>query len=1451
MKKFLLTLMLAVMAMVIHAATFDNGDFTYTIISDNTCNLVGYSSSANTTQTSITIPGYVWNSTQQKRYQVTAIVSQAFAGNQYLQNVTINYGVKNIGNNAFYNCQNLTWVHLPSSVISIGSYAFFLTRLQNVYCGCETMPSIHSTAFTGLQSTGTRRWYAPSRAGHTAASNNSIITADFTVNWDPGLACDIMGNIGTNYSTLCTGYFLVTEPTSDPNSFSVDGVGKCKLLYANPGSGNTSATLKFGYNQEASKDDISYYVTEIADYAFYNTSTMKVLDMSETNKCEKIGYQAFYNSALTSAIISAQTVDDAAFWHCSNLSSVRLYGSSESATQGVKSVGAQCFMGTAVSSVYIPSTLTTYGIGAFCDCDNLTAFTVSSSNPSFAAYNNALYNKDYSILYQYPAGRNAYYFDEQAHLSLKSIRTYSFYGNDVTSRLVIPYGVTSIGAYAFRDMSALQLLRIPSSVTSFQATSFMYLPNLRNFYFNIKTIPSTLTDLSAFTGIRSGCKLHIPRQRTNHYSSTAPWSTAFTGGIYEDAYDHIITYTTSGALNYELGFTVISTANYMDTKVQSTVVDGQMSITYGYVGVEGGFTGNLNLPNTVNLRGKTYIVSEVDREVFRDQTLIQRVTGGDGIKKIGALSFAGLTGCTVGFYLHNPVEFCDSALFNCKTPVIELGDRLQRIGNDAFRGSRVREVLMPPSVTSIGSRFIAGDTNLDTLRLSPNITQIPMHGLGWVNTRYIVIPYGVKTIAKQAFFSDKALIGSGEYLYEINCENVVVIPSSVTYIDPDAFTYARHLDDIYLNCPYGVFKTTNKYNWQRRTDYNASNCYDWSGHKLYVPVGQVQQYRNDSGIYAAWAMADIGAGAFDFTTEDDFYNTMYRMTVVDPTAKTAKYVYNWGHNNTQINAVNTKTDHLTGVSYTMVEIGDSCWVNRPTVAAVFFSTNSTITRIGSNAFKDCTGLYGESTIPASVSSIGSRAFYGCYNLSSVFLERTSSTTIGSNMFGSQATNLYVPLNQFYNIANQTVSWLGNVSGSRRLLPYVKPTTEWSAISVPVADDILLPYNGEFYYANGYNPSGSSLNKVQLTNNKGIKGGQGMLLKGTVGTVYRFRRVTEVSNYTYVNPSDNVLKGVSGASQTLRYVSSGPYDYVFNVNKFDKVMSNTTVYSGSAYLRLTASQVPSNVATVYIEDNTTYYNLWIAGVQVTSENCTNLSSISGVSGTVTYKPATNTLSLNNATIQCSGVEAIRNGIAGLKITLTGNSTLTVTSGSYPALFIRESTTISGTGQIVATSLAYMGCSVLGGKTLTISGGAQVGFAGQTYGLYGHNSSCYLVMSGANSKLIALGNSFASIYRMHPTLNDGLTVTSPAGASFNSSGTVVNASGNTIAGSQVIISKQTTLRGDVDGDGIVGIADVTALLDYILTGNSTGLNLTAADVDYDTTVGIADATAIIDYILTGHW
>ena len=62
---------------------------------------------------------------------------------------------------------------------------------------------------------------------------------------------------------------------------------------------------------------------------------------------------------------------------------------------------------------------------------------------------------------------------------------------------------------------------------------------------------------------------------------------------------------------------------------------------------------------------------------------------------------------------------------------------------------------------------------------------------------------------------------------------------------------------------------------------------------------------------------------------------------------------------------------------------------------------------------------------------------------------------------------------------------------------------------------------------------------------------------------------------------------------------------------------------------------------------------------------------------------------------------------------------------------------------------------------------------------------------------------------------------------------------------------TIRGDVDGDGTVGIGDVSTLIDYILSGDDTGVNVAASDADLDGTVGIGDVSTLIDYILNGVW
>ena len=61
----------------------------------------------------------------------------------------------------------------------------------------------------------------------------------------------------------------------------------------------------------------------------------------------------------------------------------------------------------------------------------------------------------------------------------------------------------------------------------------------------------------------------------------------------------------------------------------------------------------------------------------------------------------------------------------------------------------------------------------------------------------------------------------------------------------------------------------------------------------------------------------------------------------------------------------------------------------------------------------------------------------------------------------------------------------------------------------------------------------------------------------------------------------------------------------------------------------------------------------------------------------------------------------------------------------------------------------------------------------------------------------------------------------------------------------------LRGDVNGDGSVNISDVTALINYLLNGNASEINLSGADANQDSRVNISDATTIINYVLNGTW
>ena len=192
-----------------------------------------------------------------------------------------------------------------------------------------------------------------------------------------------------------------------------------------------------------------------------------------------------------------------------------------------------------------------------------------------------------------------------------------------------------------------------------------------------------------------------------------------------------------------------------------------------------------------------------------------------------------------------------------------------------------------------------------------------------------------------------------------------------------------------------------------------------------------------------------------------------------------------------------------------------------------------------------------------------------------------------------------------------------------------------------------------------------------------------------------------------------------------------------------------------------------------------YGFKIAGVDVTALNCKDLSVIDGVDGKISYDAETNTLTMEDVTINATDINGIVNYyVKGLKIKLFGNNIITT---NRACITIYETSTISGSGTLRLKSSRDCGLYM----HTSLSGEGVKLYAEGKYGVAGNDGKMGEILTLRNAYVEATGSD-GSICDLQNLIFDGCSITQPTGAAFDANVHAVALNGEVVTDKVVIES-----------------------------------------------------------------
>ena len=650
------------------------------------------------------------------KYKVTSIGDHAFYNCNSLTSVVIPSSVTSIGGSAFSGCTGLTSVTIPSSVTSIGGWAFAsCDGLRSVTFESTTPPSIGQYAFDGVLAT----IKTPFASVFAYKAIEGLKNRTF--------ASHEIGGI----------YYLPTsdtevEVTSNPSKYTGEVVIPAEITV----------------------DDIKYKVTSIGDHAFSSCSGLTSVTIG--NSVTSIGVWAFSScSGLTSVTIpsSVTSIGYYAFGGCTGLTSVTIPNS-------VTSISGSAFYGcTGLTSVTIPSSVTSIGDYAFSGCKGLTSVTFESTTPpsignSAFNYASATIKTPFASILAYkeieelknetfasPEIGGVYYLptsDTEVEVTYKDKNYNSYTGEVVIPAEItvddIKYNVTSISNYAFRDCDGLTSVVVPNSVTSIGDYAFISCTGLTSV-----TIGNSVTSIGsrAFYGCTGLPSVTIPNSVTSIGGSAFSGCNKLNGRLsLPSSITSIGEYAFSGTK-----YSICEIAATTPPTISSTSLSAETSLVLVPKGTPNTYKAADVWKNyTIIAEGSCDIVvtnktgGELAKSIFNQtRKNLQNITG---LKVQGTLNSIDLelinTNMSSLLYLDitetDVTEIPAEAFKDVATLVsVKLPSTLQTIGDYAFSGCKVLsgELILPEKLTKIGNYAFQNCSGLSgTLKIPANVTYI-------------------------------------------------------------------------------------------------------------------------------------------------------------------------------------------------------------------------------------------------------------------------------------------------------------------------------------------------------------------------------------------------------------------------------------------------------------------------------------------------------------------------------------------------------------------------------------------------------------------------------------------------------------------------------------------------------------------------------------------------------